>query len=233
MEANRLAEFRVRRREICLIVNSDDRRVGICSLRGACVAAALRAARREAQRILFKKSGLQNCDPPFLIFFYFLRQTEGIKDKQRHDLKTAEQHDGAHRELADAGEEAEVARRSHCAKARAHVADGRERGGERRGKVDVVKRQNQRAEQHDRDIGEEEDRNGRDGLLRHAMSVERDGAHLARVHHAPQISPQRLAQKHDARGLDAARRRARAATEKHHQHEDTAVSYTHLTLPTN
>ena len=79
MEANRLAEFRVRRREICLIVNSDDRRVGICSLRGACVAAALRAARREAQRILFKKSGLQNCDPPFLIFFYFLRQTEGIK----------------------------------------------------------------------------------------------------------------------------------------------------------
>ena len=79
MEANRLAEFRVRRREICLIVNSDDRRVGIYSLRGACVAAALRAARHEAQRILFKKSGLQNCDPPFLIFFYFLRQTEGIK----------------------------------------------------------------------------------------------------------------------------------------------------------
>ena len=145
------------------------------------------------------------------------------EDKQRHDLKTAEQHDGAHRELADAGEEAEVACRSHCAKARAHVADGRERGGERRGKVDVVKRQNQRAEQHDRDIGEEEDRNGRDGLLRHAMSVERDGAHLARVHHAPQISPQRLAQKHDARGLDAARRRARAAAEKHHQHEDTAA----------
>ena len=55
------------------------------------------------------------------------------------------------------------------------------------------------------------------------MSVERDGAHLARVHHAPQITPQRLAQKHDARGLDAARRRARAATEKHHQHEDTAA----------
>ena len=45
----------------------------------ACVAAALRAARHEAQRILFKKSGLQNCNPPFLIFFYFLRQTEGIK----------------------------------------------------------------------------------------------------------------------------------------------------------
>ena len=41
MEANRLAEFRVRRREICLIVNSDDRRVGIYSLRGARVAAAL------------------------------------------------------------------------------------------------------------------------------------------------------------------------------------------------
>ena len=74
-----LAEFRVRRREICLIVNSDDRRVEIYSLRGACVAAALRAARHEAQRILFKKSGSQNCDPPFLIFFYFLRQTEGIK----------------------------------------------------------------------------------------------------------------------------------------------------------
>ena len=36
-----LAEFRVRRREICLIVNSDDRRVGIYSLRGARVAAAL------------------------------------------------------------------------------------------------------------------------------------------------------------------------------------------------
>ena len=72
MEANRLAEFRVRRREICLIVNSDDRRVGIYSLRGACVAAALRAARHEAQRILFKKRGLQNCNPPFLIFFYFL-----------------------------------------------------------------------------------------------------------------------------------------------------------------
>lgn len=35
------AEFRVRRREICLIVNSDDRRVGIYSLRGARVAAAL------------------------------------------------------------------------------------------------------------------------------------------------------------------------------------------------
>ena len=74
-----LAEFRVRRREICLIVNSDDRRVGIYSLRGARAAAALRAARHEAQRILFKKSGLQNCDPPSLIFFYFLRQTEGIK----------------------------------------------------------------------------------------------------------------------------------------------------------
>ena len=71
--------FRVRRREICLIVNFDDRRVGIYSLRGARVAAALRAARHEAQRILFKKSGSQNCDPPFLIFFYFLRQTEGIK----------------------------------------------------------------------------------------------------------------------------------------------------------
>jgi anti-sigma F factor len=79
MEANRLAEFRVRRREICLIVNSDDRRVGIYSLRGVCVAAALRAARHKAQRILFKKGGLQNCNPPFLIFFYFLRQTEGIK----------------------------------------------------------------------------------------------------------------------------------------------------------
>ena len=74
-----LAEFRVRRREICLIVNSDDRRVGIYSLRGARVAAAPRAARHKAQRILFKKSGSQNCDPPFLIFFYFLRQTEGIK----------------------------------------------------------------------------------------------------------------------------------------------------------
>ena len=74
-----LAEFRVRRREICLIVNSDDRRVGIYSLRGARVAAAPRAARHKAQRILFKKSGLQNCNPLFLIFFYFLRQTEGIK----------------------------------------------------------------------------------------------------------------------------------------------------------
>ena len=63
-----LAEFRVRRREICLIVNSDDRRVGIYSLRGARVAAAPRAARHKAQRILFKKSGLQNCNPLFLIF---------------------------------------------------------------------------------------------------------------------------------------------------------------------
>ena len=78
-----LAEFRVRRREICLIVNSDDRRVGIYSLRGVCVAAALRAARHEAQRILFKKSGLQNCNPLFLIFFYFLRHTEGIRSTSR------------------------------------------------------------------------------------------------------------------------------------------------------
>ena len=58
MEANRLAEFRVRRREICLIVNSDDRRVGIYSLRGACVAAALRAARHKAQRNFFKKEAI-------------------------------------------------------------------------------------------------------------------------------------------------------------------------------
>lgn len=78
-----LAEFRVRRREICLIVNSDDRRVGIYSLRGARVAAAPRAARHKAQRILFKKSGLQNCDPLFLIFFYFLRHTEGIRSTSR------------------------------------------------------------------------------------------------------------------------------------------------------
>ena len=46
--------------------------------------------------------------------------------EQGHDLKPAEQHDGAHHELADAGEEAEVTRRPHRAKARAHVADGRE-----------------------------------------------------------------------------------------------------------
>jgi len=78
-----LAEFRVRRREICLIVNSDDRRVGIYSLRGARVAAAPRAARHKAQRILFKKSGLQNCNPLFLIFFYFLRHTEGIRSTSR------------------------------------------------------------------------------------------------------------------------------------------------------
>ena len=78
-----LAEFRVRRREICLIVNSDDRRVGIYSLRGARVAAAPRAARHKAQRILVKKSGLQNCNPLFLIFFYFLRHTEGIRSTSR------------------------------------------------------------------------------------------------------------------------------------------------------
>ena len=78
-----LAEFRVRRREICLIVNSDDRRVGIYSLRGARVAAAPRAARHKAQRILFKKSGLQNCNPLFVIFFYFLRHTEGIRSTSR------------------------------------------------------------------------------------------------------------------------------------------------------
>ena len=78
-----LAEFRVRRREICLIVNSDDRRVGIYSLRGARVAAAPRAARHKAQRILFKKSGLQNCNPLFLIFFFFLRPTEGIRSTSR------------------------------------------------------------------------------------------------------------------------------------------------------
>ena len=78
-----LAEFRVRRREICLIVNSDDRRVGIYSLRGARVAAAPRAARHKAQRILFKKSGLQNCNPLFLIFFYFLRHTEDIRSTSR------------------------------------------------------------------------------------------------------------------------------------------------------
>jgi len=143
--------------------------------------------------------------------------------EQGHDLKPAEQHDGAHHELADAGEEAEVTRRPHRAKAGTHIADGCERGGEGRGKVDLIKRQHQRTEQQDRNIGEEEYRNGRNRFFRHAMPVERDGAHLTRVHDAPQIAPQRLAQQQNARGLDAACRRACAAAEEHHQNEDTTA----------
>ena len=59
MEANRLAEFRVRRREICLIVNSDDRRVGIYSLRGACVAATKGGETQSEVHFFIKKAAKQ------------------------------------------------------------------------------------------------------------------------------------------------------------------------------
>ena len=62
MEANRLAEFRVRRREICLIVNSDDMRVGIYSLRGARVAATLMGGKARSGAHLPLKKAAQ---PPF------------------------------------------------------------------------------------------------------------------------------------------------------------------------
>ena len=62
MEANRLAEFRVHRREICFIVNYDDRCVGIYSLRGARVAATLMGGKARSGAHLPLKKAAQ---PPF------------------------------------------------------------------------------------------------------------------------------------------------------------------------
>ena len=66
-----VADFHVRRREMILIVNSDDMCVGIYSSHSARVAAAFRAARHKAERIFLKKEGRSfQLRPSFLNIFY-------------------------------------------------------------------------------------------------------------------------------------------------------------------
>ena len=139
--------------------------------------------------------------------------------QQRHDLKPAEQHRQAQRQLAQIGEKGVVPGRTDAAETGTDVADGGERSAERCFKVRIVQRQNGRAKQQNRDIGEEKDGNGGDGLLLHAHSVKRDGMDAAGVENAHQLAPQVLEEHHDAGDLDAAGGRTGAAAGEHQKQQ--------------